>query len=72
MDRAGTTTPGTGNSRSSDALRSAPLIGRRLDTEFIQGMRRQDDRVIIVLEIDKVFSAEEISLARAVPAEQAQ
>jgi hypothetical protein len=34
-------------------------------------MGRQDGRFIIVLEVDKVFSAEETSLARTVPAAQA-
>ncbi len=56
----------------ADTLQPVPRIGARLNTEFIQGMGKQNDRFIIVLEIDKVFSTEEISLAQTVQAEQAQ
>jgi purine-binding chemotaxis protein CheW len=56
----------------ADALQLVPRIGARLNTEFIQGMGKQNDRFIIVLEIDKVFSSEELSLAQTVQAEQTQ
>jgi purine-binding chemotaxis protein CheW len=56
----------------ADALQPAPRIGSRLNTEFIQGMGKQNDRFIIVLEIDKFFSTDEISLVRTVQAEQTQ
>ena len=39
---------------------AAPRIGTKLRTEFITGMGRRDDRFIILLDIDRVFSAEEI------------
>ncbi|MDA8098093.1 MAG: chemotaxis protein CheW [Nitrospiraceae bacterium] len=41
----------------------APKIGTKLRTEFIRGMGKRDDRFIIILDIDKVFSAGELSLA---------
>ncbi|MFO0752223.1 MAG: chemotaxis protein CheW [Thermodesulfovibrionales bacterium] len=41
-----------------------PRIGTRLKTEFIRGMGKRDDTFIIILDIDKVFSADELSLAR--------
>jgi len=56
----------------ADALQPVPRIGARLNTEFIQGIGKQNDRFIIVLEIDKVFSSEEISQAQTVQAEQVQ
>jgi len=42
----------------------APRIGTRINTEFIQGMGKRDDRFIILLDIDRVFSSSELSLAR--------
>jgi purine-binding chemotaxis protein CheW len=40
----------------------APRIGTKLKTEFIKGMGKRDDKFIIILDIDKVFSADELSL----------
>ena len=45
----------------------APRIGTRINTEFIQGMGRRDDRFIILLDIDRVFSTEEIAFVQAAP-----
>ena len=39
-----------------------PRIGTRLKMEFIQGMGKSGDQFIIILDIDKVFSADELSL----------
>ncbi len=38
-----------------------PRIGTRLDTAFIKGMGRRDEQFIILLDIDRVFSAEELA-----------
>lgn len=43
-------------------IEPAPRIGTRLNTEFIRGMGRHNDRFMIILDIDKVFSAQEITL----------
>jgi len=43
----------------------APKIGTRLRTEFIRGMGKRDDRFIIILDIDKVFSSDELALVQA-------
>ncbi len=45
-------------------IEPAPRIGTRLRTEFIAGMGKRDGEFIIILDIDKVFSFEEISLAQ--------
>jgi purine-binding chemotaxis protein CheW len=37
-----------------------PRIGTRLDTAFISGMGKRDDRFIVLLDIDKVFSVDEL------------
>ena len=46
-----------------------PKIGMRLKTEFIKGMGKQNEQFIILLEIDKIFSSEELALVQATQAE---
>jgi len=41
-------------------IEPAPRIGTRLNTEFIKGMGKRDDQFIIILEIDRIFSTEEL------------
>ncbi len=43
-----------------DEIVPSPNIGTKYDSGFIQGMWRVDENFIMVLEIDKVFSVEEI------------
>jgi purine-binding chemotaxis protein CheW len=45
-------------------ISAAPKIGTMLRTEFIRGMGRRDDRFIILLDFDKVFSADELSIVQ--------
>ncbi len=52
-------------------IEPAPKIGTRLKTEFIKGMGKKDDRFIIILDIDKVFSLEEIAEARGTGVDEA-
>jgi purine-binding chemotaxis protein CheW len=42
-------------------IEPAPKIGTRLRMDFIKGMGKRDDRFIIILNIDKVFSSEELN-----------
>ena len=39
-----------------------PRIGTNLDTDFIRGMGKHQDRFVIILDIDKVLSADELVL----------
>jgi purine-binding chemotaxis protein CheW len=48
-----------------DSIEPAPKIGTGLNTAFIRGMGRRGDRFIIILDIDRVFSAEELASVRA-------
>ena len=41
-----------------------PKIGTRLRTEFITGMGKKDDEFIILLDLDKVFTLEELSMVQ--------
>lgn len=45
-----------------DHIEPAPKIGTKLKTEFIKGMGKQGEHFIILLDIDKVFSTEELAL----------
>ncbi len=45
-----------------DQIEPAPRIGTKLRTEFIRGMGKRDDQFIIILDIDKVFSSEELAI----------
>jgi purine-binding chemotaxis protein CheW len=47
-----------------------PRLGTRLNTKFIKGMGKQDDRFLIIVEIDKVFSVEELAIAQDMGGEQ--
>jgi len=44
-----------------DQIEPAPKIGTKLRTDFIRGMGKQDSRFIMILDIDKVFSSDELS-----------
>lgn len=41
-------------------IEAAPHIGTRLNTDFIKGMGKHDNRFIMILDIDKVFTNEEL------------
>ena len=44
----------------SENIEPAPKIGTKLKTEFIKGMGKREENFIIILDIDKVFSGEEL------------
>jgi len=44
-------------------IEPAPKIGTRLNNDFIKGMGRHNDEFIIILDIDRIFSVEELSMA---------
>lgn len=48
-----------------DQIEPAPRIGTRLEAEFIKGMGKKNDDFIIILDSDKVFSAEEMVVLQA-------
>ena len=54
-----------------DQIEPPPRIGTRLNTKFIKGMGKRDDHFIIILDIDKVFSADELAMARDIGEESA-
>jgi len=45
-----------------DQIEPPPRMGSRMKSEFLDGMGKHDERFIMVLNIDKVFSSEELAL----------
>lgn len=51
---------------SSDSISSTPNFGTKVNTDFIKGMGKSGENLVIVLDVDKVLSeAETISLEEA-------
>ena len=44
-----------------DSIEAAPHIGTKLNTDFIRGMGKVDSRFVMILDIDRVFSSDELS-----------
>ncbi len=49
-------------------IEAAPKIGTRLHTEFIRGMSKRDDEFIILLDIARVFSVDELEVVQSAEA----
>ncbi len=47
---------------TDEQIEPAPRIGTRLNTEFIQGMGKVDDQFLIILDVDKVFNADDVAM----------
>ena len=45
---------------STDKIKAAPTIATRYRADYIQGMIQEDDHFIMVLDIDKVFSSNDL------------
>ncbi|MCM2264612.1 MAG: chemotaxis protein CheW [Desulfuromonadales bacterium] len=54
-----------------DLIEPAPRLGTKLKTEFIAGMGKLDEQFLILLEIDRVFSSEELAAVQDLQAETA-
>jgi purine-binding chemotaxis protein CheW len=47
-----------------DQIQPAPRIGTQVRTDFIKGMGKRESQFIMILDIDRVFSAEELASVR--------
>ncbi|MBI1920537.1 MAG: chemotaxis protein CheW [Geobacter sp.] len=47
-----------------DRIEPPPRIGTRLNVDFIRGMGKCDEEFVMILDIDRIFSCEELVLAR--------
>ncbi len=50
----------------SDHIEPPPNIGTRLNTDFIKGMGKVDDQFIIILDIERIFSTDELEMVQHV------
>jgi purine-binding chemotaxis protein CheW len=48
-----------------EQIEPAPKIGTQIRTDFIKGMGKRDSQFIMILDIDRIFSSEELSAVRA-------
>jgi len=46
-------------------IEPAPKIGTQLNTEFLKGMGKKNEEFILLLDIDKVFTTDEINLVQS-------
>ena len=46
----------------SNQIEAAPHIGSTLKTEFIKGMGKHEEEFVIILDIDKVFSVDDLEM----------
>ena len=54
----------------SEKIEPPPRIGTHLKTEFIRGVAHYDQRLIILLDIEKIFSNEELTIIQESSGEQ--
>jgi len=45
-------------------IEAAPKIGAKWNTEFIKGIGKHDDQFIIILDVDRIFSVDELSMVQ--------
>jgi len=53
-----------------DQIEPAPKIGTQLKTGFVKGMGKKDDHFVIILDIDKVFSSDELAGVQGTEADE--
>jgi purine-binding chemotaxis protein CheW len=47
-----------------DQIQPAPKIGTHIRTDFIKGMGKRENQFVMILDIDRVFSAEDLAAVR--------
>lgn len=55
---------------TSEQIEEPPTIGSRWRTEFIKWIGKGDDEFVIILDIERIFSSEEITVVQASTAEK--
>lgn len=55
----------------TEDMESAPRIGSQLDTRFLKGMGKKDDTFILILDIDRVFTMDELEAVQHAGGQQA-
>jgi purine-binding chemotaxis protein CheW len=47
-------------------IEPAPRIGTQIRTDFLKGMGKKDGEFILILDVDKVFSTEELAMVQSI------
>jgi purine-binding chemotaxis protein CheW len=47
----------------SEDIEAPPKMGTSVDADFIRGMGKQDEEFVLILDVARIFSSEELSLA---------
>ena len=55
---------------STDDIEPAPKIGTAIDSDFIKGMGKRNEEFIVLLDIDRIFSENELSALKGINAEE--
>ncbi len=58
--------------QNSADIQPPPKIGTQLNTEYIEGMGKQGDHFVIILNVERIFSMEELSAVQGVAETQAE
>lgn len=48
-----------------DQVREAPDFGTKVRTEFIQGLATMDDKMVIILDVDRMLNSDELAVVEA-------
>lgn len=48
-----------------DEIREAPDFGTKVRTEFIQGLATMDDKMVIILDVDRMLNSDELAVVDA-------
>ncbi len=51
---------------TENMIEEPPRMGTTIKTEFIRGMGKQDDEFVIILDINKILSVEELAMLKSV------
>jgi len=46
-------------------IQPAPKIGTKLNTDFIKGMGKRDEKFVIILDIERIFSTDELAAVQS-------
>lgn len=57
---------------AADKVEPAPRFGTKLAAEFIKGVGKRDDAFIIILDIDRIFNSDEVTMLRSQEGKEAQ
>lgn len=55
-----------------EAMEEPPRLGTSINTDYIRGIGKQDGEFVIVLEIDRLFSAQELMTVRSAAASDSE